>query len=87
MGLRVNYRNYMCLTCGHIQQEQTNHTSSIISYCKNCSWRPSYTRKGFIHTEFPINGRTYRKFVFKNSTKDMLIRKYAKESPKSFGGK
>jgi len=85
-GLKLKYRPYMCLNCGNIQQEQTNHTSSFAGHCKNCSWKPSWTEKGFIHTE--LGGSPMRrKFVYYNDSKKNLVKKYSKESPNSFGGR
>lgn len=59
--MKVDYRNYKCLNCGHVQSIQTNHEEGCIDYCRGCSWKPSF---GKAENAIPFNGRTYRPFVF-----------------------
>lgn len=74
----------MCLNCGHVQKEQTNHTASIVSYCKNCSWKPSWTEKGYIQHSYDKMGNK-RKFVFFNDTKKNLVEKNRNKPVTTFG--
>ena len=59
--LKVDYRNFKCRNCGHVQKIQTNHEGSCIDYCKNCSWAPSFGKK---ENAIPFNSHTYRPFDF-----------------------
>lgn len=38
-GLKVDYRKYRCMTCGHEHDVQTNHTGPLQVRCPNCSWK------------------------------------------------
>ncbi len=83
--LKMKYRKYMCLTCGNIQNIQTNHTASVVNYCTSCSWKPSWTGIGYIHTQFG-GLPTLRKFVYFNKSKKELIKENESKNPNTFGG-
>ncbi len=59
--VKLAFRDFRCLNCGHVQPIRTNHEHTCISYCKYCSWKPSF---GNPKMQYPIQGRTYRPFVF-----------------------
>lgn len=64
--MKVDYRNYKCRNCGHVQLIQTNHQIECFDYCKNCSWKPSFGKYAI-----PFNGRTYRPFDFVSEVSKM----------------
>lgn len=75
-GLMVAYRAYRCTCCGHIKQQQTNHTGTCAAYCPSCSWKPS---------AYPIamhwDGRAYRAFEYAGGAiLDSEINPYARSA-------
>lgn len=84
-GLKHKRRKYMCLNCGHVQEIGTNHTASCMDRCKECSWKPSWHKEGFIHHGYRPDGM--RKFVYYNDSKKNLVAKYKDDDVGTFGGK
>jgi len=60
--MNASYKKYKCLNCGNVQDQQTNHELNFISYCNDCSWKPSFCK----HLAIPFNGKTYREFTIYN---------------------
>jgi len=57
----VEYRDYKCRACGHVQSISTNHEEPCMDYCKECSWKclgfaPKVSQQMF--------GHAYRQFEF-----------------------
>jgi hypothetical protein len=74
--MKLEYRPYICTTCGNKDKIQTNHEGSVLHYCKNCSWKKDFD--GSEHSYYvPVLGNhTYRKFAFDtsvNESKNMLM--------------
>lgn len=68
-GLKVNYRPYKCLCCGHEQPVQTNHTDVCYDHCKGCSWRSNFVEPGHA-LNFSAGGNRPFKHVGPAPTKD-----------------
>lgn len=68
-GLKVKYRDYKCLCCGHEQQVQTNHTDVCYDHCKGCSWRSNFVEPGHVLNFIAGSFRPF-KFVGQPPTKE-----------------
>lgn len=59
--MKLEYRPYICNVCGLKEDIQTINEGSVLHYCKNCSWKPSF---GKGHKIPALGSHTYREFRF-----------------------